>query len=232
MRKRMATPDLLEAGIYTIPEVAELVAAPQPTVRVWIEGHTGKQDDPVIDNQLGRVGGKTAVSFANLMELRFIARFAAEGVGLREIRAILQEAKTTLRHPHPFSTRIVFRTDGRKIVAEIARRNGLDLIYDLRSRNYEMPSVVMKSLKENVVFDPQGQAIAWKPRPKIAPNVIVHPKLAFGRPVLKQSHIPTATLAKAVKVEGSARFVADIFDLPERQVKEAVRFEQQVRKAA
>jgi uncharacterized protein (DUF433 family) len=227
----MARPDLLEAGIYTIPEAANLVEAPQATVRVWIEGHTGKQD-PVIDNQLGRCAGKTAVSFANLMELRFIARFAAAGVGLREIRAILQEAKKSLHHPHPFSTRIIFRTDGKKIVAEIARKNGLDLIYDLRSKNYEMRSVVMKSLLENVIFDPEGQAITWTPRPSFAPNVIVHPKLAFGRPVLKQSHIPTATVAQAVKVEGSARFVADVFDLPEKQVKEAVKFEQQLRKAA
>lgn len=227
----MARPDLMEAGIYTIPEVAELVEAPQPAVRVWIEGHTGKQD-PVIDNELGRVGGKTAVSFANLMELRFIARFVAEGVGLREIRKILVEVQQTLQHPHPFATRTVFKTDGRKIVAAIARRNGLDLIYDLRSRNYEMPSVVMKSLKENVVFDPHGEAIAWTPRPGIAPNVIVHPRFAFGRPVLKQSHIPTATLAKAVKVEGSASFVADVFEISTRHVKEAVQFEQHLRKAA
>lgn len=67
----MARPDLLEIGIYTIPEAADLVAAPQASVRVWIEGHTGKQE-PIIINQLGRVDDKTAISFANLMELRFV----------------------------------------------------------------------------------------------------------------------------------------------------------------
>jgi uncharacterized protein (DUF433 family) len=231
VKTRMAHPDLLEVGIYTIPQVAELVAAPQATVRVWVEGHAGKQS-PIIDNQLGSVGGKTAVSFANLMELRFIARFAEAGVGLKAIRAILQEAKELLHRPHPFATNTVFKTDGKKIVAEIARRNGLNLIYDLRSRNYEMHTVVMKSLKENVVFDPTGDAIAWTPRPDIAPNVIVHPKFAFGSPVLKKSHVPTEAVAKAVSVEGSARFVADIFDLPEKHVREAVRFERQLRKAA
>ena len=49
----MERPDLLEIGIYSIPEAAELVSAPQASVRVWVEGHTGKQD-PVIINQLGR----------------------------------------------------------------------------------------------------------------------------------------------------------------------------------
>ncbi|MGH6838217.1 MAG: hypothetical protein ACREDT_05360 [Methylocella sp.] len=227
----MAHPGLLEIGIYTIPDAAELVGAPQASVRVWVDGHTGKQD-PVIDNQLGRVAGKTAISFANLMELRFIACFVKAGVQLREIRTIMNEAKTTLKHPHPFPTRTVFKTDGRKIVAEIARRNGLMLVYDLRTKNYEMPSVVMKSFLDDVVFDPQGEAIEWKPRPKIAPNVIVHPRIAFGRPVMKPSRIPTEALAKAVKVEGSAQFVADIFDVPVRHVREAVKFEEHLAKAA
>ena len=231
MRQRMARPDLIEAGIYTIPEAAELVNAPQPAVRVWVEGHTGKQD-PVIDNQLGRVGGKTAVSFANLMELRFIARFVAAGVHLREIRKIMREASETLKHPHPFATRTIFKTDGKKIVAEIARRYGLELIYDLKTRNYEMPTVVMKTFKEDVIFDPNGEMAAWRPRAKIAPNVIVHPRIAFGRPVLDRSHIPTATLAKAMKVEGSERFVADIFEVPKAHVRQAVQFEKELRKAA
>jgi uncharacterized protein (DUF433 family) len=226
---KTSEPDLLETGIYTIPEVAELVQAPQDVVRVWVEGHTGKQV-AVIDNQLGRVGGKVAVSFTNLMELRFVATFASAGVGLREIRKIMDEVKETLAHPHPFATHTVFKTDGKKIVAEIAKRNGVS-IYDLRTKNFEMLAVVMKSLKEDVSYDPQGEAIWWRPRPKIAPNVIVHPHFSFGRPILKGSRIPTATLAQSVKVEGSAAFVADIFEVPERQVREAVRFEQELRKA-
>jgi uncharacterized protein (DUF433 family) len=227
----MAHPDLLEIGIYTIPDAAELVGASQASVRVWVEGHAGKQE-PIINNQLGRVGGKTAVSFANLMELRFIARFVKEGVRLPGIRKIMDEAREMLRHPHPFATKTVFRTDGRKIVADIARRNGLHLVYDLKSKNYEMPTVVMKSLKENVVFDPQGDAMEWTPRPKIAPNVIVHPRIAFGHPVLRRSNIPTETIAKAVKVEGSAQFVADIFDISARHVREAVAFEEHLLRAA
>jgi uncharacterized protein (DUF433 family) len=227
----MTRPDLLEIGIYTIPHAADLVEAPQAAVRVWVEGHTGKQA-PIIENQLGQVDGKTAVSFANLMELRFIARFVKAGVRLQDIRSIMNGVKEELRHPHPFATRTVFKTDGKKIVAEIARKNGLVLVFDFKSQNYEMPSVVMKSFLENVVFDPAGEAIEWTPRPKIAPHVFVHPRIEFGRPVLRRSNIPTETIAKAVKVEGSAEFVADIFEIPVRYVREAVKFEAQLAKAA
>ena len=228
--KKSAAPSLLELGIFTIPEVAELVNASQANVRVWVEGHTGKQS-AVIHNQLGRVDGKVAVSFTNLMELRFVATFVGAGVGLREIRKIMDEVRETLEHPHPFATRTVFKTDGRKIVAEIAKNNGVS-IYDLRTKNFEMLNVVMMSLKDDVTYDPAGDAIYWRPRPKIAPNVIIHPHFSFGKPVLEQSRIPTSTIAQSVKVEGSVPFVADIFEVPEKQVREAVKFERELRKAA
>src|ERR1700693_5313908 len=116
----MSGPDLLESGIYTIPEVAGLVNARQPDLRVWIEGRPGKQA-PIIENQLGRLGHKIAISFTNLMEIRFVAFFSNAGVRLNEIRSILSEAKLLLDKPHPFATNTVFRTDGRKIIAEIGR---------------------------------------------------------------------------------------------------------------
>ena len=223
--------DLLESGIYTIPEVAGLVNASQPEVRVWVEGRPGKQQ-PIIDNQIGRLGKKVAVSFTNLMELRFVAWFSNAGVRLNEIRAILAEAKRTLEHPHPFATDVVFKTDRRKIVAEIANRNGVSSIYDLRTKNYEMRDIVMMSLKNDVTFDPRGDAIAWRPRPHTAPNVYLHPSMAFGQPILMPSRTPTETIANAARVEGSVAVVADLYEIPLAQVREAVSFETALRRAA
>ncbi|RNJ43860.1 hypothetical protein B5V01_14555 [Mesorhizobium erdmanii] len=227
-----SNPDLLGGGIFTVPETAELVEAPQADVRIWVNGKKGRQQ-PVIENQLGLVNGKVAVNFTNLMELRFVAKFANGGVRLNEIRSILQEVKDTLAHPHPFANNIVFHTDGRKIVAAITRRHGIELIYeDLKSKNFEMPVIVMPSLKEDVVFDPAGNMVAWYPRKETAPNVIVHPRFSFGRPILQESHIPTERLAHAVKVEGSVSIVADQYEISEKQVSEAVRFEADLRQAA
>lgn len=223
--------DLLEAGIYTLPDAAELVEAPPQLVRIWVSGHKDKQN-AVIVNDLGRIQGKVAVSFHNLMELRFVALFHAAGVRLQTIRAIMSDVRDSIDHPHPFATKIVFRTDGRKIVAEIGRKNGIKNIYDLRSRNYEMHPVVMKSLKDDVVYDPRGDATAWRPRRKIAPNVVMHPSFSFGQPILQRSHIPTATIAAAAKAEKSAKAAAWMYEVTEREVREAIRFEQALHKAA
>jgi len=225
----MLQTNLLEAGIYTIPTAAGLVEASTRKLRIWVEGHKSKQA-PVIHNELGKVDGKTAVSFTNLMELRFIAVFSGAGVKTPKIRAIMDEARELLHHPHPFATKTVFKTDGRKIVAEIGKRNGIDDIYDLETKNYEMKVVVLKSLRDDVVYDPEGDAITWRPRRRIAPHVVVHPRLSFGRPVLQDSRIPTSALADAVKAEGSLRMVARLFEVPEGQVREAVRFEESMRR--
>lgn len=227
----MLHPGLLSSGIYTVPEAARLVEAEQNETRVWIEGRKGAQD-PMIDNQIGKIGSKTAISFTNLMELRFISMFIDAGVRLGAIRSIMKEAKDTLEHPHPFATNTVFRTDGRRIVAEIARKNGISSIYDLRTKHYEMPMLVMDMLLKDVVFDPRGEAVSWRPRPKIAPNVIVHPAHSFGKPILVESLVPAETIAKTFKIEKDYELVAEMFEIPEAHVIEAVRFDEALRGAA
>jgi uncharacterized protein (DUF433 family) len=223
----MATLNLIETGIYSVPEAAKLVGATERKVRGWVTGY-GKGEGPLIDNQLGWVDGRLAFSFVNLMEIRFIAFFEDAGVRLPHIRAILSEAKDLLNHPHPFATSIVFKTDGKKILAKIARQNGIADLYDLKTHNYEMGTVVFASLKSDVEFNPQGEIRSWRPRPQTAPHVIVHPKFAFGQPVLRESRIPTRTLLDAVNAEGSADAVAEQFDVPLKQVREAIKFEREL----
>src|SRR5690606_28357394 len=101
--------------------------------------------------------GRVAFSFTNLMEIRFIAFFEKAGVHFWHIRSIMEQVKQEMEHPHPFATNIVFRTDGRKIIEQIAAKEGVH-IYDLRSRNYEMREVVAETLMDDVVFDPMGLA--------------------------------------------------------------------------
>ncbi len=228
----MADPDLVRTGIYSVTDAAELIGVSPQKIRAWVAGWPRTVTAPVLENDLGWVDGRLAFSFANLMELRFIAFFEGAGVKLREIRAIMDDVREELRRPHPFATNTVFKTDGAKIVAEIAHRNGVTDLYDLRSKNFEMSVVVYRSLKDGVVYDPQGDARAWFPRRKLAPNVIIHPRLAFGRPVLKGSGIPTEAIAEVAQAEGSIEAAAIIFEISTNRAQEAVSFEEHIRRAA
>jgi uncharacterized protein (DUF433 family) len=228
----MAGPDLLRTGIYSASEAASLIGVPVQKVRAWVDGWPRTSGAPVIRNDLGWVDGRLAFSFANLMELRFIAFFAAADVNLKEIRTIMDEVRAEIHRPHPFATNVVFATDGSKIVARIAHQNGVSDIYDLRSRNFEMEGVVYTSLKEGIVYDPAGDAQAWFPRRFLAPNVIIHPKLAFGRPVLRGRGIPTEAIAAAASAEGDIEAAAILFEITKKQAQEAVDFETNLRWAA
>lgn len=222
---------LIDTGIFTIPIAAELLGVSVNMVRVWVDGHKGKQT-PIIENELGRVDGKLAISFKNLMELQFVAFFVRAGVRLPEIRSIMSEVRQTLNSPHPFATNTVFQTDGKRIVAAIAKKNGVESIYDLKSKNFEMKPIVLPSLKRDVIYDPSGNARVWFPRRDLYPNVIVTPSHSFGRTILQDSKIPTATIAKSYAVEKSAGVVSAMFEISERRVREAVSFEAALRAAA
>jgi len=221
-------PDLLESGIYTFADAAKLLRTRTPTIRTWVNGH-GAHQEPLIDNELGRVGHSYVISFTNLMELRFVALFAEADIPLRTIRAIMNEARDVLQHPHPFATSTVFGTDGKRILAIIQRQTGERDVLDLKSRNYEIPAFTV--LKPGVVFNSKGEASAWYPRPDTAPNVVMHPHYSFGRPILKTSQIPTAAIAASAKVDGP-KVTAAIFDVPLKQVREAVDFQERLRRAA
>ncbi len=224
--------NLLTTGIYTVSEAAFLVATTKRKVRGWVTGY--RREKPIIVNELGDLGWvdeRIAFSFTNLMEMRFIAFFEGAGLRLSDIRAIMNDVREMMEHPHPFATQQIFRTDGQKIVAEITMKRSKKVIYDLKSKNYEMRSVVLESLKDDVLYDAAGMARAWYPRKQTAPNVILNPRIAFGRPSLRDSRIPTSTIADAVRAEGgSTRSVATWYEIPESEVREAVRFETDLRR--
>jgi uncharacterized protein (DUF433 family) len=225
-------PDLSRSGIYSVSEAAALIGESQQKIRAWVDGWPRSGVPALVDNDLGWVDDRLAFSFANLMELRFVSVFA-KVVKIREIRAVMDEARRETRRAHPFATNIVFRTDGKKIIVEIAHRNNVTQLYDLKSRNFEIGGVMYRTLKQDVVYDPKGDAAAWFPRRGLAPNVMVHPRLAFGRPVLQEDGIPTEAIADAIKAEGgSVDKVAALFEISRRRVQEAVAFENHLQRAA
>ena len=228
----MEVPDLLESGIFTVDEAAQLVGVSKRRIRGWISGYKDRSAGAIIENEIGWSDGRLAFSFRNLMEMRFIACFEKAGVTFNNIRAVMDEVRIITRRPHPFSTNIVFKTDGKKIVGEVFSKIAGRGLYDLRTKNMEIFDVVYMTLKDDVVYDFNGDARSWFPRRKVAPNVIVHPKFAFGEPILKRSFIPTRTIYDTVAVEKNNSLVADMFDIPPPHVREAVAFERELRKAA
>ncbi len=216
----------LSSGIYSISQAAALLEIPSSRLRGWVCGQSGAKGKPLIKSQVPRVDRSIALSFVNLIEAKFIAAFANKGVSVLSMRYMAEEAERFLSDPHPFATDWMFQTDGKKIFVEAAERANDPCLYDLKGHNFAIHSVLAHEFKDDVKFSANGFAGAWFPRKKIAPEVMVSPKVSFGAPALMSSGVPTEALYDAfVAEEKDADAVARWFDLPAKEVRQAVAFE-------
>lgn len=221
---------LLSTGIYSIPQAARLINVHPARLRAWVCGHPGRGIKPLIKRDLPQLDHQIALSFVNLIETRFVAAFAHHGVSVRSIRDMAEEAEQVLGQAHPFARNGMFQTDGHRIYLATAKRTKDPKMYDLKSRNWAMPTVLKEGLKAGVEFSVSGLADVWYPRKKIAPSVLVSPRVSFGQPVLKGSGVPTIAIYDAVRAEGGHYGnVARWFGLTVDQVKQAEKFEESTR---
>ena len=223
----------LGIGFYTVPEASRLLKISAVNIRRWLGGYTYRDDGelrtmpalwtpqlPAFDNHL-------ELSFRDLIELRFVKEFLKAGLGLKTIRHCLEFARGCVNDPHPFSTQR-FRTDGRTIFLESARKTGDTELLDLKKHQYAIKQVIERSFKD---LDIANDAVSrWRPlNGKF--SIVIDPTRAFGQPIATKSGVPTVALVDAVEAEGSIGRVAKLFIIPTAVVRDAVRFEKTLRAA-
>jgi uncharacterized protein (DUF433 family) len=175
------------------------------------------------------------LGFRDLIELRFVSAFIDAGLGILTIRQCLNHAQEIVKDERPFSTHR-FQTDGKTIffefVESVAANPAADIpederqkLIDLKQRQFVFREMIAQTFKD---FDLEGAAVArWRPfRGKS--SIVVDPTRAFGQPITSDAGVPTSTLARAVKAEGSAKRVAFLYAVPVAAVRDAVEFESEM----
>jgi uncharacterized protein (DUF433 family) len=219
---------LIGRGVYSLAEAARLTRIPPKRIRRWMEGYSfrssGKwrKSPPIVASTLGRNAGPLALTFSDLIEVRFLEAFLQHGVSWSSVRVAAKRAEEILKTSHPFSTK-TFRTDGRYILAEIAGVDGVTELLNLVKNQYEFAKV-MPVLFAGLDFDDSESPERWWPmtRKKL---VVIDPARAFGAPIVNIGGVPTAVLAQSVVANGTERMTAQIFDVPPRAVRHAVEYE-------
>lgn len=226
-------PDGLSAGFYSVTEAARILRIPSTRrVQGWVAGYGGGAPVLVIDH--APLSGRLALSFWDLIEVRFLEYFRAEGVPLQTLRKIATRARTDLKVKHPFAiSNARFVSDRKHIFAVVAQEEHDASTLNMATSQYEMYEAIEQSLAEGVVFDPtSGLAQRLQPIPEYT-NVFVHPRMAFGHPVIGPKGIPTAALMRMWKAEGgNTDRVAQLYETTSDAVLEAVAFERALALAA
>jgi uncharacterized protein (DUF433 family) len=219
--------ELIGIGLYTAAEAARLLRVPRQRLNRWMGGYQYHADgelrrlEPLWTPQIPRIDDELELSFSDLAELRFIVRFREAGLGLQTIRSALRAAQKIVEAERPFSTHR-FATDGRKIFLEIADRTKEPQLIDLAKGQYTFKQIMEPSLKDLEFKD--GVVARWWPLPG-SRSIVIDPHRSFGQPIAAEYGVPTATLARAVTVEGSVKAAARAYEVPARVIRDASEFE-------
>jgi uncharacterized protein (DUF433 family) len=215
-------------GVYTLAETSLLTGVNRYRISRWARGYTftyhGKrQTMPAIIGREPDSAASPILTFADLIEIRFLEAFRQKGVSTKALRIASQRAKELLGRHHPFSTQI-FKSDGRTILAEITKETGDRALLDILSDQFVFETVIASYLYAGLDFNELKEPARWWPLGKDH-TVVIDPRRAFGAPIIARTGVPTKILNSAVNAEQSVEFVAKWYGVEIDEVTDAVQFE-------
>jgi uncharacterized protein (DUF433 family) len=219
-------PQLLNAGLYTVPEAARLTRISVGKVRRWLKGYdfrsgtSVRHSDAVWQGEIKPIENKLALSFRDLLELRFVDAFIRAGVSWRTMRRAHSKAQAKLRTTHPFCSNRIF-TDARSILLRQAEEDSDEALINLATDQAEFSRIVEPFRKE---LEFSGSDVTWWPLGKER-HIVIDPKRNFGQPTVVRAGVPARVLARSVKTNRSIATVSHWFEVSEQEVRDAVEFE-------
>ncbi len=218
----MTTLLLLGHGVYTIPEAARLTGLRIGRVREWFRGRSAPSDrrKPIFHGDYEVIGGDTAISFHDLIDVFVVGQLRNHGVSLQIVHKVFGRLQKDLDSSHPFCHQQLL-TDGKTVLTHGLDAEGQEEIIEVLSGQRVFADLIRPFLQK-IDYDAQSLARRWR----IANNVVLDPTIQFGRPVVAGVSIATAVLAAAYQAnDHDADLVADWYNVDPENVRAAVSFE-------
>jgi uncharacterized protein (DUF433 family) len=221
---------------YTFTEAAHYLRLPVTTLHAWCTGqdyHTkgGTKRYMRVIRLDGT--GREGLSFFNLVEAHVLSGLRrVHHIPLPKIRRALDWVSKRLKLSRPLAE-ARFATDGISLyVEQIAQLIDVDKDGQLAMRE------VIEAYLHRVERDPLGVPIKLymftrnDPAVDAERAVVIDPAIAFGRPVLAGTRVPTAILADRFKAGDALQELADDYRTTPQAIEEALRCELDRREAA
>jgi uncharacterized protein (DUF433 family) len=220
--------DLGEYAAYGIPEAAGYLRLPVSTLRAWLLGQhyrVGEQPKffrPVIEIADHK---ERQLSFINLVEAFVLAGIRREHeIPLPKVRKAVDYLRRTFRTKRPLANE-QFQTDGIDLFVE---KMGA-LIGATQEGQIQMRDIIRDRL-ERVHRDPKGvpQKIVLFPARRDqagSADIVIDPRLSFGRPVLDRFGVRTAVLAERFDAGDDIEVLAREYHAPAEAIQNAIRCE-------
>lgn len=219
--------DPREVSAYRLRDIAHYLNLPPSTLRRWVKGQAYKTKRgerwfaALIDPP--PAGG---LSFMNLLEGHVLAALRRQRlVPMHDIRNALRGIVRRDPHTkHPLATRR-FATIGKTLFVEEAGRH---IAHDGQAAFAEYLDIYL----ERIEHDTDGMAARLYPFPRSfagkqnAPrSVLIDARVAFGRPVLSGTRIPTAVIAQRLVTGETPEEIAEDYHRKVGEILDAIRWE-------
>lgn len=219
--------DPREIPAYSIKDAAYYLGVHPRTLRSWVKGQpyrtkSGERWFAALVSEPPEGG----LSFMNLLEGHVLAALRQQRfVSMKDIRAALERIlKKEPSTKYPLATRH-FATIGKRLFLEEA---GNHTTPDGQLALGKFLDVYLKRIEHGA----DGMAAKLYPFPRFlrgqanAPrSVVIDPRLAFGRPVLAGTRIPTNVIAQRLVTGENPEEIAEDYDRNVSEILEAIRWE-------
>lgn len=230
----------LDRPIYQMNEAARLLDLPDKTLRRWLDGDRrfDKTMAPLIRPE---PTGSTDVTWGEFVEAGFLREFRYKQLPIERLRPLIAALRDRLQTPYPLAQARPLYASGRDLLWSEQQAQSIDdeLFLVVRGKpddGYQLVlSEVAREFVSRVEFErPETGAVArWYPLGGEERRIALDPRIAFGLPTI--NGIRTEALAE-LRAAGEPvdliRSVYKDFGISTVDVERAVRFEQQLRRAA
>lgn len=208
-------------GIFTTQEIAQILQLPYNKVRTWItkywDGELGKFYEK---NYSWSIENSKAVGFHTLIEFYVMMQFAEAGVKTKEVLKAHKELSEMYKTNFPFAKEEVLKNIKTDKLKVYLKQNGDTISLDgTKQLNLDLISMFF----HNLDFGEDNLASRFWPLGKKR-NVVCDPHHKFGQPTIYGTNIQSEAIFRMYKAKETIRFIASIYEVSEKAVKDAIEF--------
>ncbi|MCP4457017.1 MAG: DUF433 domain-containing protein [Cytophagales bacterium] len=204
-------------GIFTISDASEILQIDRSKIKYWfgryVSGEFNKKSNQGYFYDSGKV---IAVNFLTLIETYVFYQLKEKGVPTKSIVKAHEVLSKYHNTPYPFALED-FLCSGRDLWQKI----GDDFISLDEKRQYALIDVILH-FSENIDFM-KDYASKYYPRGRTN-SVVINPQNQYGSPIIDGTNIKASTISGLFLGGEESDFIADLFEIEERKVVEAISF--------
>ncbi|MDP1570378.1 MAG: DUF433 domain-containing protein [Vicinamibacterales bacterium] len=212
---------------YTIQEAAHYVRVPEQTLHRWLYGWNKGAGGRATRLVAPADPAGHRLSFVNLVELHVLRAITREhAVRMPKVREAINTLERKFKTPHPLVDEEM-QTDGRNLFV-----TRLGKLFNLNRDGQMAMREILEAHLKRIERDEAGLAVRLYPftrdttKAESVPRLVaIDPRVAFGRPTIVGTRIPTAEVADRFAAGDSVELLVGEYGATAAALEEAIRYE-------